>query len=189
MVSYKEFSDSGVKCLKIDNVGFGEVLWETISFLPETYLMEYPEIVLQPGDLVMALNRPIINGKLKIAFLKKSDAPSLLYQRVGKVVFKKNKLDKHFFFYFSMSRYFIEQIKKILVGTDQPYLRTPILLKTEIPLPPLEEQQKIAEILSTVDKKLELERKRKVKLERIKKGLMNDLLTGKRRVKIEGKQS
>lgn len=55
-------------------------------------------------------------------------------------------------------------------------------LKLQLPPPP--EQKKIAEILSTVDKKLELERKRKEKLERIKKGLMSDLLTGKVRVKI-----
>ena len=54
-----------------------------------------------------------------------------------------------------------------------------------IPLPPLSEQQKIAEILSTVDKKLELERKRKEKLERIKRGMMNDLLTGRKRVNVE----
>ncbi|MCJ7626276.1 MAG: hypothetical protein MUO76_22525 [Anaerolineaceae bacterium] len=40
-----------------------------------------------------------------------------------------------------------------------------------------------AEILSTVDKKLELDR-RKGKLERIKKGLMNELLTGKKRVAL-----
>ena len=51
-------------------------------------------------------------------------------------------------------------------------------------LPTLSEQQKIAEILTTVDKKLELERKRKEKLKRIKKGLMNELLTGKKRVTI-----
>jgi len=46
------------------------------------------------------------------------------------------------------------------------------------------EQQKIASILSTVDKKLELEKKRKEKLERIKKGLMNDLLSGRKRVDV-----
>ncbi|RLF93658.1 restriction endonuclease subunit S, partial [Thermococci archaeon] len=57
--------------------------------------------------------------------------------------------------------------------------------RLKIPLPPLPEQKKIAEILSTVDKKLELERERKKKLERIKRGLMNDLLTGKRRVKVD----
>lgn len=46
------------------------------------------------------------------------------------------------------------------------------------------EQRRIAEILSAVDRKLELERRRKEKLERVKKGLMNELLTGRKRVKI-----
>ena len=53
-----------------------------------------------------------------------------------------------------------------------------------MPLPPLPEQQKIAGILADVDKKVELERERKGKLERIKKGLMSDLLSGRKRVKI-----
>jgi len=48
----------------------------------------------------------------------------------------------------------------------------------------LPKQRRIAEILSAVDRKLELERKRKEKLERAKKGLMNELLTGRKRVKI-----
>jgi type I restriction enzyme S subunit len=52
-----------------------------------------------------------------------------------------------------------------------------------LPLPPLPEQQKIAEILSTIDRRLELLRKRREKLERVKRGLMKDLLTGRRRVK------
>jgi len=57
--------------------------------------------------------------------------------------------------------------------------------KLNIPLPPLPEQHCIAEILSVVDRKLELERRRKEKLERVKKGLMNELLTGRKRVKVE----
>ncbi|MEN4005964.1 MAG: restriction endonuclease subunit S [Methanobacteriaceae archaeon] len=61
-----------------------------------------------------------------------------------------------------------------------------VLENLKIPLPPLPEQQKIAEILSNIDKKLEFENKRKQKLERVKKGLMNDLLTGKKRVQISG---
>ena len=52
-------------------------------------------------------------------------------------------------------------------------------------LPDLQEQQKVAEILSAADNKLELLRNKKTYLERIKKGLMNDLLTGRVRVKEE----
>jgi len=44
--------------------------------------------------------------------------------------------------------------------------------------------RRIAEILSAADRKLELERRRKEKLERMKKGLMNELLTGRKRAKV-----
>ncbi len=53
-----------------------------------------------------------------------------------------------------------------------------------LPLPPLEEQKQIAEIISTVDRRLELLRQRREKLERVKRGLMKDLLTGRRRVSV-----
>ena len=72
-----------------------------------------------------------------------------------------------------------------IVGSTRKKLNQEQMKEIKIPLPPLPEQKKIAEILSTVDKKLELERERKKKLERIKRGLMNDLLTGKRRVKVD----
>ncbi|MEM4307649.1 MAG: restriction endonuclease subunit S [Thermoplasmata archaeon] len=77
------------------------------------------------------------------------------------------------------------QINALIGKATQPKLALFRIEKIKFPLPPLPEQQKIAEILSTIDKKLELERKRKEKLERIKKGLMNDLLTGKRRIPKE----
>ncbi len=57
-------------------------------------------------------------------------------------------------------------------------------LELNIPLPPLPEQRRIAGILSAADRKLELERRRKEKLERVKKGLMNELLTGRKRLKV-----
>ena len=51
-----------------------------------------------------------------------------------------------------------------------------------IPLPPLPEQQRIAKILSQLDKVIEKEENYKKKLESLKRGLMEDLLTGKVRV-------
>jgi type I restriction enzyme S subunit len=54
--------------------------------------------------------------------------------------------------------------------------------KILIPLPALPEQRRIAEILSQIDETIEKEQAYKEKLEGIKKGLMEDLLTGKVRV-------
>ena len=56
--------------------------------------------------------------------------------------------------------------------------------KIKVPLPLIQEQKKIAEILSTIDKRLEFERKKKAKLQKIKQGLMDLLLTGKIRVRV-----
>ncbi len=61
---------------------------------------------------------------------------------------------------------------------------TPILAeKSRVKESILIVQRRIDEILSAAYKKLELERRRKEKLERVKTGLMNELLTGKKRVK------
>jgi type I restriction enzyme, S subunit len=91
------------------------------------------------------------------------------------------KVEKLFLYYFFEHKKGEFQIRA-QKGT-QGNMNTTLWKMVKLPLPPLEEQQKIAEILLTIDKKLELERKRKEKLERIKKGLMDLLLTGKIRIK------
>ena len=92
-------------------------------------------------------------------------------------------VDRQYIFYVLQSYCVKKQIQLLITGSTRPSLGITRLRTIKIPLPPFEEQKKIAEILMTVDKKLELLRKRKEKLERIKKGLMKDLLTGRRRVK------
>jgi len=76
--------------------------------------------------------------------------------------------------------------KKLIAGSGQVAITnlTQDFLKTmKFPLPLIQEQQEIAHILSTADKKLEIERNEKARLERIKQGMMDLLLTGKIRVK------
>ena len=92
------------------------------------------------------------------------------------------KVDRLFLMF--LLQEFKDKLNAIAPRSTQKNINLEILEPLKLPLPPLPEQQKIAEILSTVDKRLELLKKKKEKLERIKKGLMNDLLTGKRRVKV-----
>jgi restriction endonuclease S subunit len=54
-----------------------------------------------------------------------------------------------------------------------------------IPLPPVEEQQKIATVLSNADREIELLKQQLADLQQEKKALMQVLLTGKRRVLVE----
>ncbi len=57
-------------------------------------------------------------------------------------------------------------------------------LDLDIPLPPLEEQSRIAEVLITLDTELEGLRGQLERVKMQKKGLMQHLLTGKTRVKV-----
>ncbi len=97
---------------------------------------------------------------------------------------KKETVDSQFLtFYMAFSN---DRIRQQLAtrAVHQANINATNLQNYNIPLPPLPEQRRIAEILSAVDRKLEIERRRKEKLERVKKGLMNELLTGRKRVKV-----
>jgi type I restriction enzyme S subunit len=71
------------------------------------------------------------------------------------------------------------------VRSAQPHLNSSQVEKAPIAVPPLSEQQKIAEILGSVDKRIEALRNKKERLKRVKKSLMDDLLSGRKRVKLE----
>jgi type I restriction enzyme S subunit len=96
-------------------------------------------------------------------------------------VIEKCQISLDFFTYYLV---FIN-LNKFKKESGQPLMTQTIIYSISCPLPSLPEQQKIAEILSTVDERLDLFSKRKERLERTKKGLMNDLLTGKKRVQLE----
>lgn len=67
-------------------------------------------------------------------------------------------------------------------STGVPQLTAPQIVSTQIVFPPLIEQQKIAEVLGTWDKAIEKQSQLIKKLELRKKGLMQQLLTTKRRL-------
>jgi type I restriction enzyme S subunit len=89
--------------------------------------------------------------------------------------------DPYFFIYlwlFSLPK----KLRILGSGSAQPQLPLRDLRKFKFVSSPLSEQHRIAQILSQIDETIEKEQKYKEKLERIKQGLMQDLLTGKVRV-------
>lgn len=69
-------------------------------------------------------------------------------------------------------------------GTGQKEISTIELKKIIIKVPEIQEQQKIAEVLSTADREIELLTEKLGYLKAEKRALMQQLLTGKRRVKV-----
>jgi type I restriction enzyme, S subunit len=79
-----------------------------------------------------------------------------------------------------------DKILNLCQGSGQPNLSKQIIDNYYIALPEYSEQRKIADILISIDDKLEFLQNKKVEYINLKKGLMDKLLTGKIRVKING---
>jgi len=89
-----------------------------------------------------------------------------------------------YFLYCYFSQNFMRQIRKYNAKTSVDSVRMEMLTGMEVPLPPITEQNTIAEFFKTVEKEIELLEKEVNLLKRQKKGLMQLLLTGKVRVQV-----
>ena len=158
-----------------------DIIYNTEEKITELGLRNSSAKVFPRGTLLMALYG---RGTVSKTAILGIDATT--NQAIGAITPIDSSFDARF-----MQYYLIFSRNKLLnqlvypssdVGRTNIYLGSLKLFK--IALSSLQEQQKIAEILSAVDKKLELEKREKAKLEKIKRALMDLLLTGKVRVKV-----
>lgn len=178
----KDSVSEGIKWLKIANVGIGKPSWNETSYLPTSFRDNFKNFLLYSGDVVMALTRPILNGKLKVARLGTKDTPALLNQRVGKVLpIGNNSLE--YLYYLISYKSTVASIQNVIAGTDPPNISLKDIENIVVTIPKdTTEQRKIADILLTWDKAIEL-KQQLIDLKKEQKiGLMQKLLTGEVRL-------
>ncbi len=103
----------------------------------------------------------------------------------GWLAFKDIKTDliiKDYLYYLLSSKDIQDIFRSISAGSGVRNLKRESVSNVFIKLPSIKEQQKISEVLSLIDRKLEKQKELKEKLIKLKKGLMSDLLSGKVRV-------
>lgn len=142
----------------------------TEAALKDTNLMELPI-----DSLILSTRAPV--GY--VAIIKKEAS---FNQGCKALIGKDKKINPEFYYYYFLKiRKYLESISG---GSTFKELSKDSLINVEIPVPKIDEQKQISKILLSIDKKLSLELERKQKFNNIKKSLMNDLLSGNKRVKI-----
>jgi type I restriction enzyme S subunit len=136
--------------------------------------------VIHENDVIMSTVRPY----LKAFAIVPKEYDNQICSTGFAVLSCRDTIFPYFLLCVLFSENVINQCNRMMMGGQYPALNQSQVSQIKIPLPPFQEQQKIAKILSTIDKRLEIERKEKEKLERIKQGMMDLLLTGKIRVKV-----
>lgn len=130
------------------------------------------------GDVILAKITPCFeNGKG--AFVENMPSRYGLGSTEFHVVRAGADLDARFFFYLSTSYWFRKNGERNMTGSaGQRRVPTDWLKALKIPLPPLPEQKKIAEILGACDEAIEAQERLIAQKQQRKKGLMQKLLTG-----------
>ena len=169
----------------------GDIPWMTSVGIPEDdiYITKGERFITEEGLRNSATNI-IPKGNLIVATrvgLGKAGVNLIdiaINQDLVGLILDKKQIMPEFLAYYLRSPKALTYIMAAARGTTIKGISRQALFNIRIPLPLLNEQQKIVNMLITFDKWIKLEKKRKEKLERLKKGLMNILLTGRVRVKV-----
>ncbi|MDP1884215.1 MAG: restriction endonuclease subunit S [Candidatus Moranbacteria bacterium] len=176
----KDFSPDG-HCLFLNtkNVSKNGFVFKELSFISQKKDSELRKGKLQRGDIILTSRGTVGN----VAYYDNEIPFENVRINSGMLIVRHGKQFNPVFLY----KYFSSpQMKaKYLImgsGSAQPQLPVGSFELTEIPLFLIPEQQKIAEIINAIDEKISINKKLKNKLILLKKGLMQDLLSGKVRI-------
>ena len=169
---------NGIPMIRATNIKRGKIVKEGLIFLSPNAVPKSRDPFLRVGD-ILVVRSGAYTGDVALV-TKEWDGAVAGYDLI---VTPLDTIDSQFLAYYLLSssvqkRHFFG----LKVRSAQPHLNSSQVEETPIAISPLPEQRKIAGILGTVDERLELVRNKKERLERMKKGLMEDLLTGKVRV-------
>ena len=138
----KEFTDRGISLLRGQNIEPGALRWSETKYFPEAKLSEFRHLFINSGDIVLAMDRPIISSGLKIARAKPSDLPCVLVQRVAR--FKDfNDLLPDYLYVLLQDISFSNYIQPNQTGSDIPHISGKQILAYPVEIPSIEEQTEI----------------------------------------------
>ena len=144
--------------------------------MPEGSVKSYKLVV--PGDFIISLRS--FQGGLELSKIRGivSPAYTILQSQI--------EIDEEYFKYFFKSMWFINRLNSAVIGIrDGKQISYSVFSDLYFPIPPLNEQRRISNILNNIDKRLDIEKGYLNQQQQIKQGLMQQLLTGKTRVKID----
>jgi len=171
--------EKGIFLITARNIKDGKIDYK----LSTEYISEddYDEVmkrgIPQKGDVLITTEAPL--GSVA----QIDNVNVALAQRIIKYRGNPGILDNGYLKYYLSSDYFQTQLLKKSTGSTVKGIKGTVLHKMKIILPPLKEQEKIAEILSTWDLAIDKQQQLIEKKKEFKKGLMQRLLSGKVRFK------
>ena len=167
----------GAISLSPSNIVNGKLQYSPVTHITWEKYYESPEIMLYNGDIVMVKTGSSFG---KVAFVDNLTEKATINPQF--VILKDINVDNKWLCYLFDNDAIQKEVHKIVVGGAIPTMSQEEIANFQIAVPPIEEQQCIVSVLSLWDIAIEKQSELIEKLKLRKRALMQQLLTGKKRL-------
>jgi len=166
------YVDAGVPVIRGTNIGSSRSLKGDWVYIPAKLAATMPNCLLQEGDLVFP-HRGAIG---EVGLIDSTHAPIFLSSSMMKFRPDPDKLLSRFAYYYFRSERGRQEILRFASSVGTPGIGQPLasLRQFSIPLPAIEEQAAIADVISSLDDKIELNRRVNETLEGMAQAIFRD---------------
>ena len=152
-------------------------------FYPNEYSETYHKFLLKSGDLIMSLTGTVDKEDYGYTVeIPDTKLGLLLNQRIAKIVFDEEALDKTYFLYLLRSRTFLDSLYSIARGVRQANLSVVNMRKLRIVLPPKEVQTEVSSVFkklaTEIDSLEAIAQQKLTDLTELKQSLLQKAFTG-----------
>lgn len=136
------------------NISPSQVRWNDIVHWPSRDRQMFAEYELRVGDIVLGMDRPIIQAGVRVAVIEASDVPSLLVQRVARIR-PHQELCADFLLLLLSGNSFSDYLRPIFTGISVPHLSPEQIKSFRFALPSIVEQKRIVEYIKAASSNLQ----------------------------------
>ena len=179
-----EYVSSGIPMIAGQHIKQGKILWDKVDFITNERYDESPEIQLKNNDIIFSKDGSLGNPAIIKNMPKKATINGTMM--LIRLNYINDNVSPNYFYQICNSQYFKKMVSLIKSGGTVPHIFQRDIINFTFPIPKtLEEQEKIANFLSIVDKKVENLKNTITSLENQKKGLLQQIFSQKLRFKDE----
>lgn len=150
----ESFTDTGINFIKSESISDSKYLNSSIyEKINEKTDFKLKRSRLQKDDLLFSIAGAYLG---KIAIVRETDVPANTNQAVGIVRLNQEIVDKDYVYYFYSQKSINAYINKLSAQSSQPNLNLDLLGRLPLDLKGIQDQRKIAAILSALDEKIDL---------------------------------
>lgn len=177
---YDTNNTGDIPITRIETISKGHIDYSKVGFVQ--YVGELEKYKLRKGDILFSH----INSIAHIGKVAMFDGNKDLYHGMNLLLIRaKEIMNKHYLYYFLSSTIARRKVRSFAKqAVNQASVNTDELKKWILCIPEIEEQSAIAQILAETDREIKFAQQKSELLRQQKHGLMQQLLTGKKRIKF-----